>query len=90
MGEIIEDGVPVILSDSDLVDEDDEEDDPDDRPIPDARILEFHEIVREKGNISEASRQLSIHRKHYYNRIDGLIEAGKCEPIPGINKKWSR
>lgn len=88
LGEIIEDGVPVILSDSDLVDEDDEEDDPDDRPIPDARILEFHEIVREKGNISEASRQLSIHRKHYYNRIDGLIEAGKCKPIPGINKKW--
>jgi len=90
LGEIIEDGVSAIPSDFDLGDEDDEEDDPDDRPIPDARILEFHEIVRKTGNISEASRQLSINRKHYYNRIDGLIEAGKCEPIPGINKKWFR
>ncbi len=88
LGEIIEDRIPTTPSDSNLGDEDDEEEDSDERPIPDARILEFHKIVREKSNISEASRITGIARKHYYKRIDKLIEAGKCEPIPGINKKW--
>jgi hypothetical protein len=51
------------------------------------QMIEFHEIVRETGNKSEAQRRTGVTRQAYDKDIGKFIKAGLCTPIADTKSK---
>ena len=75
LGEIFEDSMPAQTVE--------DEKSPDDcgKVWTDEKILEFHEVLRETRNKSEAERRTGVPRQRYDRRIKKLLADGECDPI---------